>query len=51
MELEIGTVYNVSNGVLDFRGLLLDILDDGTVFVQSVGTGANYRVSASALTK
>jgi len=48
--LEIGIIYNVRSGLLDFRGVLLDIYDDGTVFVQSVGTGSNYRVSASSLT-
>ena len=50
MELEIGRKYHIHNGKMDFTGILLEIYDDDTCFVQSVGTGSRYRVSQKFLT-
>lgn len=50
MTLEIGRLYHISDGILDFTGILLEIYDDDTCFVQSAGTGSRYRVSQKFLT-
>lgn len=49
MTLEIGKLYHISDGILDFTGTLLEIYDDDTCFVQSAGTGSRYRVSQTSL--
>ena len=49
MKLEIGVTYNVKDGFLDFKGVLLDIGTDGTVFVQSLFTGSRYWLEADKL--
>ena len=49
MTLEIGRKYHIYNGKMDFTGILLEIYDDDTCFVQSAGTGSRYRVSQTSL--
>ena len=49
MTIELGATYHVYDGKLDFTGTLLEIYEDGTCFVQSVGTKSCYRVSQTFL--
>lgn len=49
MKLEIGRKYHVYSGDLDFTGLLLDIYEDGTCFVESTGTMSRYRLPQNFL--
>jgi len=49
MRLEIGCSYNIREGRLDFTGQLLDIYDDGTCLVMSVGTGSRYKINKSSI--
>ena len=50
-KLEIGVTYAVREGLLDFTGSLIEIYKDEMVLVQSIGTGAKYKVHFNSLFK